>query len=135
VGAARQVHDAREARLAPRGAAGLDRRVGPVRWLGLRFRLAAARARDLGRDPRGVRRERGERQGEPGGPDDDKAFGLWTLSANGKEIFSMPRIALVRSILLNHSIHHRGQLSVYLRLLDIPVPAVYGPSADDNPFA
>lgn len=69
------------------------------------------------------------------GLDDDKAFGLWTLSANGKEIFSMPRIALVRSILLNHSIHHRGQLSVYLRLLDIPVPAVYGPSADDNPFA
>ncbi len=67
--------------------------------------------------------------------DDEKAMGLWTLKAGGKEIFSMPRIALVRSILLNHSIHHRGQLSVYLRLLDVPIPSIYGPSADENPFA
>jgi len=46
----------------------------------------------------------------------------------------MPRIAFLRTILLNHSVHHRGQLSVYLRLLDVPVPSVYGPTADENPF-
>jgi uncharacterized damage-inducible protein DinB len=50
-------------------------------------------------------------------------------------MFSMPKAALVRSILLNHWYHHRGQLSVYLRLLDVPVPSIYGPSADENPFA
>ena len=43
--------------------------------------------------------------------------------------------ALVRAIVMNHWIHHRGQLSVYLRLLDVPVPSIYGPSADENPFA
>jgi len=48
---------------------------------------------------------------------------------------TIPKMGLVRSIVLNHWIHHRGQLSVYLRLLDVPVPAIYGPSADENPFA
>ncbi len=67
--------------------------------------------------------------------DDGKAMGNWTLSLAGKEILGLPRIALVRTLILNHSIHHRGQLSVYLRLLDVPVPAIYGPSADENPFA
>ncbi|MEO6325998.1 MAG: DinB family protein [Thermoanaerobaculia bacterium] len=67
--------------------------------------------------------------------DDEKAMGQWTLSGNGKAFFSMPRIALVRTILINHSIHHRGQLSVYLRLLDVPLPSIYGPTADENPFA
>lgn len=67
--------------------------------------------------------------------DDAKAMGLWTLSMNGKPILSMPRLAVVRTMILNHSVHHRGQLSVYLRLLDVPVPATYGPSADENPFA
>lgn len=67
--------------------------------------------------------------------DDAKAMGSWTLSSGGKTLLSMPRIALVRGILLNHSYHHRGQLSVYLRLLDVPVPSIYGPSADENPFA
>ena len=66
--------------------------------------------------------------------DDAKAMGEWTLAKGGQALFSMPRIALVRTILLNHSYHHRGQLTVYLRLLDVPVPAIYGPSADDNPF-
>jgi uncharacterized damage-inducible protein DinB len=66
--------------------------------------------------------------------DDAKATGEWTLSNKGQTVFSMPRIALVRTILLNHSYHHRGQLTVYMRLLDVPVPAIYGPSADDNPF-
>ncbi|MFN7987206.1 MAG: DinB family protein [Thermoanaerobaculia bacterium] len=66
--------------------------------------------------------------------DDAKAMGDWTFSNNGQAVFSMPRIALVRTILLNHAYHHRGQLTVYMRLLDVPVPAIYGPSADDNPF-
>ena len=66
--------------------------------------------------------------------DDAKAMGEWTLSKGGSALFSMPRLALVRTILLNHSYHHRGQLTVYLRLLDVPVPGLYGPSADDDPF-
>ena len=48
---------------------------------------------------------------------------------------AIPRAALLRSIMLNHWYHHRGQLSVYLRLLDVPLPSIYGPSADENPFA
>ena len=56
---------------------------------------------------------------------------LWTLLAGGQKIFSMPRIAVLRSFVFNHIIHHRGQLSVYLRLNDIPVPGMYGPSADE----
>ena len=47
---------------------------------------------------------------------------------------AMPKGALVRSVALNHLYHHRGQLSVYLRLLDVPVPSIYGPSADEGPF-
>jgi uncharacterized damage-inducible protein DinB len=48
---------------------------------------------------------------------------------------TMPRISFLRSVMLNHWYHHRGQLSVYLRLLDVPVPVIYGPSADEHPFA
>jgi uncharacterized damage-inducible protein DinB len=66
--------------------------------------------------------------------DDAKAMGPWTLRMGSKVIMEMPRIALIRTILLNHSIHHRGQLTVYLRLLDVPLPSVYGPTADENPF-
>ena len=69
------------------------------------------------------------------GFDDQKAMATWKLTKDGKEIFSVPRIALLRSVLLNHWYHHRGQLSVYLRLLHVPVPSIYGPSADENPFA
>jgi uncharacterized damage-inducible protein DinB len=47
----------------------------------------------------------------------------------------MPKAVAVRALLMNHTYHHRGQLSVYLRLLDVPVPAIYGPSADESPFA
>jgi uncharacterized damage-inducible protein DinB len=63
------------------------------------------------------------------------AMGQWRLTSKGKEVFSIPRVALLRSIMLNHWYHHRGQLSVYLRLLDVPVPVIYGRSADENPFA
>ena len=51
-----------------------------------------------------------------------------------KEVFCKPRIGVMRSIMLNHWYHHRGQLSVYLRLLDVPVPIIYGRSADESPF-
>jgi len=58
----------------------------------------------------------------------------WSLLSGGKTMFSMPRVAVVRGMLLNHIIHHRAQLGVYLRLNDIPVPSIYGPSADENAF-
>lgn len=67
--------------------------------------------------------------------DDARLMATWNLTRNGKAVMSIPRIAFLRSILMNHLYHHRGQLSVYLRLLDIPVPSIYGPSADENPFA
>jgi uncharacterized damage-inducible protein DinB len=70
-----------------------------------------------------------------GGYDDAKMLATWRLQSNGKELLVMPRVAFVRAIMLNHWYHHRGQLLVYLRLLDLPVPSVYGPSADENPFA
>ena len=60
---------------------------------------------------------------------------MWTAKAGGNTLMTMPKAALVRAIVMNHWIHHRGQLSVYLRLLDVPVPSIYGPSADENPFA
>jgi hypothetical protein len=56
----------------------------------------------------------------------------WTLEAAGQTIFTMPKIAVLRGMIMNHIIHHRGQLTVYLRLNDIPVPALYGPSADEG---
>ena len=56
----------------------------------------------------------------------------WTLLRGGQQVFSVPRIAAFRSFVLHHVIHHRGQLSVYLRLNDVPVPAIYGPSADEG---
>ena len=59
----------------------------------------------------------------------------WKATAGGQTLFAMPKVALIRAVALNHWYHHRGQLSVYLRLLDVPVPSIYGPSADENPFA
>lgn len=66
---------------------------------------------------------------------EETALGNWRLTFKGKEVFKKPRIKALRTNLLNHLYHHRGQLSVYLRLLDVPVPVVYGPTADENPFA
>jgi uncharacterized damage-inducible protein DinB len=57
---------------------------------------------------------------------------MWSLTRGGREVFSMPRIAAFRTFVLYHIVHHRGQLSVYLRLLDVPIPAMYGPSADEG---
>ena len=55
----------------------------------------------------------------------------WSLKSGGQVAMAMPRVVVIRSFVLNHTIHHRGQLSVYLRLKDIPLPATYGPSADE----
>ena len=65
---------------------------------------------------------------------DEAAQSPWRLMAHGREVFVQPRAGVLRSIMLNHWYHHRGQLSVYLRLLDVPVPVIYGRSADENPF-
>jgi uncharacterized damage-inducible protein DinB len=56
----------------------------------------------------------------------------WTLKREGKALFTMPKAAMLRSMFFNHMVHHRGQMSVYLRLNDIPVPSMYGPSADEG---
>src|SRR5437667_7659508 len=66
---------------------------------------------------------------------DERASATWRLMAGGRELFAAPRAAVLRSFLFNHWYHHRGQLLVYLRLLNVPVPSVYGPTADENPFA
>ena len=55
----------------------------------------------------------------------------WSLQKGGRQIFSLPKAAVLRSMVLNHLIHHRGQLSVFLRLNDVPLPQVYGPTADE----
>jgi len=62
---------------------------------------------------------------------DENLMKQWSLLAGGKTIFAMPRIAVLRGMIMNHMVHHRGQLTVYLRMNDLPVPALYGPSADE----
>jgi uncharacterized damage-inducible protein DinB len=64
----------------------------------------------------------------------EKANAIWRLKLGTKDVLAIPRAALLRSLMLNHWYHHRGQLSVFLRLQDIPLPSIYGPSADENPF-
>lgn len=62
----------------------------------------------------------------------DAAFMVpWSMKMGGKTRFTMPRIVAVRNLIFNHTIHHRAQLTVYLRLCDVPVPSLYGPSADE----
>lgn len=70
-----------------------------------------------------------------GGFDDAAMNRVWRLMHNGKELMAMPRAAMLRMVMLNHWYHHRGQLLVYLRMHDVPLPSVYGPTADENPFA
>jgi uncharacterized damage-inducible protein DinB len=69
------------------------------------------------------------------GLNDEAAAAPWRLTVGEREVFTVPRLGVIRTLMLNHWYHHRGQLVVYLRLLDVPVPAVYGRSADENPFA
>lgn len=70
-----------------------------------------------------------------GSMDDARLMAVWTARKDGKTMMALPRIAVLRTLMLNHWYHHRGQLTVYLRMLEVPVPSVYGPSADENPFA
>ena len=70
-----------------------------------------------------------------GGMDDATITATWRLVAGERELMALPRAAFLRSVMLNHWYHHRGQLSVYLRALGVPLPSIYGPSADENPFA
>jgi len=66
--------------------------------------------------------------------DDAAANADLTLTKDGKVLMALTRLGFIRAIGMNHLYHHRGQLSVYLRLLDVPLPSIYGPSADENPF-
>ena len=68
------------------------------------------------------------------GKTDAELMAVWSLKRGGHTLFTMPKAVVWRSFVLNHLVHHRGQLSVYLRLLDIPVPSIYGPSADEAAF-
>ena len=69
------------------------------------------------------------------GIEDSTLFETWRLMRGEREVFAIPRLAILRSVMLNHWYHHRGQLSVYLRELEVPIPSIYGPSADENLFA
>jgi uncharacterized damage-inducible protein DinB len=69
------------------------------------------------------------------GMDDTTLMATWRLRNGEREVLAAPRIAVLRSVMLNHWYHHRGQLTVYLRQLGVPIPSIYGPSADENPFA
>ena len=69
-----------------------------------------------------------------GGMDDATLMATWRMMVGDREIMAMPRAVMLRSVMLNHWYHHRGQLTVYLRLLGVPLPSLYGPSADENPF-
>jgi uncharacterized damage-inducible protein DinB len=64
----------------------------------------------------------------------ERAEATWRLVRGGRELMAAPRIAMVRALMFNHLYHHRGSLVVYLRLLDVPVPPVYGPTADEKLF-
>jgi uncharacterized damage-inducible protein DinB len=66
------------------------------------------------------------------GVSDEALQQVWTLRAGDRVIFSLPRIVALRSFCMNHMIHHRGQATMYLRQLDVPVPGLYGPSADEK---
>jgi uncharacterized damage-inducible protein DinB len=70
-----------------------------------------------------------------GGMDDATFLAMWRMMRGERELIALPRAAVLRSIMLNHWYHHRGQLSVYLRELGVPLPSIYGPSADENPFS
>ena len=66
------------------------------------------------------------------GASDETLLGPWSLLVHGQKAFTMPRIAVLRSFVMNHLIHHRAQLGVYLRLNDVAIPGLYGPSADEK---
>jgi uncharacterized damage-inducible protein DinB len=63
---------------------------------------------------------------------DGEMMATWTLRSEGHDVFTLPKAAVLRSFVMNHAVHHRGQLSVFLRLQDVPIPPIYGPSADEG---
>jgi uncharacterized damage-inducible protein DinB len=65
------------------------------------------------------------------GASDEELVKIWSFHYAGKEVFSMPRVAVLRGMMMNHLIHHRAQLGVYLRMNNVEFPGMYGPSADD----
>jgi uncharacterized damage-inducible protein DinB len=65
---------------------------------------------------------------------DEEMLKTWTMKFKGKQVMSMPRTAVIRTVVMNHLVHHRAQLGVYLRLLEIEIPGMYGPSADEQKF-
>jgi uncharacterized damage-inducible protein DinB len=67
--------------------------------------------------------------------DEERAAGPWRLHHGERDLMTLPRLTFVRTLMLNHWYHHRGQLVTYLRILGVAVPSVYGPTADENPFA
>ncbi len=66
------------------------------------------------------------------GVSDEHLMKNWKMTMAGNTLFEMPRAAVLRNMIINHTVHHRAQLGVYLRMLDVPVPATYGPSADEQ---
>ncbi|HEV2387259.1 MAG TPA: DinB family protein [Candidatus Acidoferrales bacterium] len=68
------------------------------------------------------------------GATDEQFTQTWSLLNGGKTVFTLPKVAVYRGFIMSHSIHHRAQLGVYLRLNDVPVPSIYGPSADEQTF-
>ena len=70
-----------------------------------------------------------------GGMDDTTIMATWRMMHGDRELLAVPRAAMLRTVMLNHWYHHRGQLTVYLRELGVAIPSIYGPSADENPFA
>jgi uncharacterized damage-inducible protein DinB len=73
----------------------------------------------------------GEARAALNGRSDAELMAPWTLKNQGKEVFTMPKAVVLRGFVMNHLIHHRGQMSVYLRMHNVPVPSIYGPSADE----
>ncbi|MGH9944449.1 MAG: DinB family protein [Pyrinomonadaceae bacterium] len=94
------------------------------------LRLAAAQTRQEVLDA--FDRNLAEARGAIAGASDEHLLKPWTLLLGGNVVLTMPRVAVLRSFVLNHNIHHRAQLGVYLRLNDVPVPSIYGPSADES---
>jgi uncharacterized damage-inducible protein DinB len=92
--------------------------------------VAASRAELLDIFDRGVL----EARGRIGVASDDYWQTTWTFKIGGETVFSMPRAAVMRSTIINHLIHHRAQLGVYLRLQNVAIPGMYGPSADEKPL-
>jgi uncharacterized damage-inducible protein DinB len=90
---------------------------------------ATSRADLLGRFDKNVAETRAALVGKS----DAEMMAPWSLKQSGRTVFTMPKAAVWRGFVLNHIVHHRGQLSVYLRLNDVPVPSIYGPSADEAP--